>query len=118
MRKAGRPERLALLAALLASSPALAQQGTPDPLIGPALAPDSAPSDPHRLTLADHPPGLARRGPVGESWPMAENVDIGVGLYSVGGTRMRERDFKRSDPMADVRPRTRRIAAIGLSLRF
>jgi hypothetical protein len=41
-----------------------------------------------------------------------------VGLFSVSGAKPGERELKRTDPMADVRPRSSRVAAVGLRMQF
>jgi hypothetical protein len=57
-----------------------------------------------------------RNGIIG-SMPVAPNVEIGVGLFSV--TRYKgEPDFKRSQPMRDVGERQNRLAAVGLKVKF
>lgn len=52
------------------------------------------------------------------SLPIADNVNIGVGLFSVIGARVKEREFRRAQPMTDVFPRDKTVAAVGLSVRF
>jgi hypothetical protein len=52
------------------------------------------------------------------SVPVADNIDIGIGLFSVRGTSNKERNFARSRPMRDVFGQDKRIAAVGFSLRF
>ena len=57
-----------------------------------------------------------RNGIVG-SVPVAPDVELGVGLFSV--TRYKgEPDFKRSQPMRDVGERRNRLAAVGLKVKF
>jgi hypothetical protein len=58
-----------------------------------------------------------RRTIVG-SMPIAENLNVGLGLFSVNGARVTERSFARSRPMEDVFARGKTVAAVGLSLRF
>jgi hypothetical protein len=49
--------------------------------------------------------------------PVAPNMEVGVGLFSV--TRYKgEPDFKRSQPMRDVGERQNRLAAVGLKVKF
>lgn len=52
------------------------------------------------------------------SVPVGDNVNIGVGLFSVNGARVKERHFTRSQPMHDVFARDKTVAAIGMSIRF
>lgn len=57
-----------------------------------------------------------RNGIIG-SVPVASNVELGVGLFSV--TRYKgEPNFKRVDPMRDAGERRNRLAAVGLKVRF
>ena len=68
--------------------------------------------------------GLLRR----EGAPGSENnilrslpvgpVEAGVGLFSVTGATVKERELKRTDPIADVAPRRSRVAAVGLRMSF
>lgn len=60
----------------------------------------------------------ARRNGLVGSLPIAPNMNLGVGLFSVTRYSARERDFKRTQPMKDVGERTGSLAAIGLSVRF
>jgi hypothetical protein len=54
--------------------------------------------------------------------PILENLDVGVGLYSVDGARVKERDFRRIEPVSEIRSGARsaasRVAAVGMSVRF
>lgn len=68
------------------------------------------------LVKEDGSPGV-RRGIIG-SWQIAKDTNIGVGLLSVTGASVRERDFKRSQPIRDTGVHDKRIAAVGLSFRF
>lgn len=58
-----------------------------------------------------------RNGLIG-SWPVAENMNVGVGIFSVTRYSAKERDFKRVQPMKDVGERTGSLAAVGFSVRF
>jgi hypothetical protein len=64
----------------------------------------------------DGSPG-SRRSIVG-SWPVMGPVAAEVGLFSVTGAKTGERELKRTDPIADVQPRSSRVAAVGLRMRF
>jgi hypothetical protein len=52
------------------------------------------------------------------SMPVAQNMHVGVGIFSVTRYSAKERDFKRAQPMKDVGERTGSLAAVGLSVRF
>lgn len=52
------------------------------------------------------------------SMPVAENMNLGIGIFSVTRYSARERDFKRAQPMKDVGERTGSLAAVGFSIRF
>ena len=58
-----------------------------------------------------------RNGLIG-SWPVAENMNVGIGLFSVTRYSSKERDHKRTQPMKDVGERTGSLAAVGFSVRF
>jgi hypothetical protein len=67
------------------------------------------------VTREDGSPAT-RNGIIG-SMPVAPNMEVGVGLFSV--TRYKgEPDFKRSQPMRDVGERQNRLAAVGLKVKF
>jgi hypothetical protein len=59
----------------------------------------------------------ARHAIVG-SLPLVGPVAAEVGLFSVDGATLKEREFKRTDPLADVQPRRSRVAAVGLRMAF
>lgn len=52
------------------------------------------------------------------SLPVAENVALGVGLFSVVGTTEKEQMRRRLDPARDFLDSGTRVAAVGMSLRF
>jgi hypothetical protein len=53
------------------------------------------------------------------SLPVAENVAVGVGLFSVVGTTEKEQMRRRLDPAREMLGSTgTRVAAVGMSLRF
>lgn len=68
------------------------------------------------IVREDGTPG-DRRSVVG-SIPLVGPVAAEVGLFSVTGASPKERELKRSDPMADVQPRRSRVAAVGLRMSF
>ena len=52
------------------------------------------------------------------STPIAENVNVGVGIFSVTRYSPKERELSRTSPMKDVGQRTGSLAAVGMSIRF
>lgn len=53
------------------------------------------------------------------SLPVADNVALGVGLFSVVGTTEKEQLRRRLDPSREYQGRSgTRVAAVGMSLRF
>ena len=56
--------------------------------------------------------GLAR------NWTIAEGVNAGVGLFSVTHEDQKEPEFRRSWDAKSVAPRNRRVAAVGVNVRF
>ena len=56
-----------------------------------------------------------RRAVVG-SLPLVGPLAAEVGLFSVTGAVVKERELKRTDPLADVQPRRSRVAAVGLRM--
>ena len=52
------------------------------------------------------------------SVPVAENVAVGVGLFSVVGSTEKEQMRRRLDPAREFRGSATRVAAVGMSLRF
>ena len=57
------------------------------------------------------------RNSILRSMPMGP-VEAGVGLFSVTGATVRERELRRTDPIGDVAPRRSRVAAVGLRMSF
>jgi hypothetical protein len=53
-----------------------------------------------------------------QSLPVAENLAVGVGLFSVIGTTEKEQMRRRLDPAREYLGSGTRIAAVGMSLRF
>jgi len=131
----------AVLLPLLYASPVAAQDTVKEnssrltTSLGPSYGPSSdSVREPGRsgALFPDHASGIAvsqrpmiqddgtravRSGVVG-SMPIGDNLNIGVGLFSVRGANTKERNFSRSRPMQDVFGHDRRIAAVGFSLRF
>lgn len=52
------------------------------------------------------------------SLPVAENLAVGVGLFSVLGTTEKEQMRRRLDPAREFLGSGTRVAAVGMSLRF
>ena len=54
--------------------------------------------------------------------PILDNMDVGVGLYSIAGAKVKDRDFRRVEPVSEIRSGARsaasRVAAVGMSVRF
>ena len=53
-----------------------------------------------------------------QSLPVADNVAVGVGLFSVLGTTEKEQMRRRLDPAREFLGSGTRVAAVGMSLRF
>ena len=95
----------------------------------PAAARDRA-TQRTSITSATVPPDVARPsaplsgryavpGPSNARFPLVSNLDVGVGLYSVGGHFVRERESTMAASRSSgTAGRANRIAAVGLSLRF
>ncbi|HEX9953722.1 MAG TPA: hypothetical protein VGB48_00720 [Allosphingosinicella sp.] len=58
-----------------------------------------------------------RRAIVG-SMPLVGPVEAELGLFSVTGAKVKERELREADPMSDVQPRRSKVAAVGLRMRF
>jgi hypothetical protein len=68
------------------------------------------------IIRTDGSPGREAR--IVGSLPVGEAIDLGLGLYSVTGAEPKERQLRRVEPLRDVAPRTSRVAAVGLRMRF
>jgi hypothetical protein len=79
------------------------------------LVPQSVELDSKGLVLAEDPSEPRLFGSV----PVAENVAVGVGLFSVVGATEKEQIRRRMDPAREILGSSAtRVAAVGLSLRF
>jgi hypothetical protein len=78
------------------------------------LVPQSVALDPKGLLPADDPSAPRLFG----SLPVASNLDLGVGLFSVVGTTEKEQMRRRLDPAREFLGSGTRVAAVGMSLRF
>ena len=58
-----------------------------------------------------------RRGLVG-SWEVSKGLSAGLGLFAVTHENQKEPEFRRNWSAKNVGPRDRKVAAIGLNLRF
>ena len=50
--------------------------------------------------------------------PVADNFDLGIGIFSVVGETEKETVRRRTDPSHEIISRRSKVAAVGLSLRF
>jgi hypothetical protein len=60
---------------------------------------------------------VVRRGLIG-SLPIVQGVSAGLGLFSVTHENQKEPEFRLSWSAKNVGPRDRRVAAVGLNVRF
>lgn len=67
--------------------------------------------DPYQLRADAAPQRLV-------SLPVADDLNLGVGMFSIVGSTEKEMIRRRIEPLTDVRARDSRVAAVGLSLRF
>ena len=81
---------------------------------GGALVPQNVALDARGLLPAEDPTAPRLFGSV----PVADNVAIGVGLFSVVGTTEKEQMRRRLDPSREFLRSGTRVAAVGMSLRF
>lgn len=80
-----------------------------------SLVPQNVALDPSDLFPAEDPSAPRLFGSV----PVAENLAIGVGLFSVVGTTEKEQIRRRTDPAREMLGSSgTRVAAVGMSLRF
>jgi hypothetical protein len=106
-------------APLLAFVPAAAHSAGNDPgdyavtaVRGGKAAPDRQRAlDPFQLPADTAPQRLV-------SLPVAGDLNVGVGMFSIVGSTEKEMIRRRTEPLTDVRTRDGRVAAVGLSLRF
>ena len=87
--------------------PAQSRQGT--------LVPQNVALDPRDVVPSEDPSAPRLFG----SLPVAENMALGVGLFSVVGTTEKEQIRRRLDPAREFLGSSgTRVAAVGMSLRF
>jgi hypothetical protein len=107
------PGLIALSLLIFASSAAAKDQNGHDNARRDVAAPTKTP--PPRTSVASHfgDPALSSA-----RLPVVANMDFGVGLYSIGGHFVRDRQTNGREPILGTSGRDNRIAAVGLSLRF
>lgn len=105
---------IASILALTLAWPAAAQPRAAPPAPAPAPATPAPTHDPDRLA----PPRDLAADP--DRWSLAEreNMALGIGLFSVGGHFVRDRQSQGREPLAGTGGRESRVAAVGFSLRF
>ena len=114
---------LTLPLALLAAAPAGAQTSGAA-LLRPMEAPRPVPTTPPNLPDFTAPEGDLRRG--GDirrsgliaAYPIAPNIQLGIGRFSVPELARPRTNMERESNPTAVRPRDRGIAAVGFSLSF
>ena len=75
------------------------------------------PAERQRAREPDQAPGVS--GPQRfVSLPVAGDLSVGVGMFSIVGSTEKEMVRRRTEPATDVRSRDGRVAAVGFSLRF
>lgn len=79
-----------------------------------SLVPQSVALDVNDLVPVEDPSAPRLFG----SLPVADNVAVGVGLFSVLGTTEKEQMRRRLDPAREFLGSGTRVAAVGMSLRF
>lgn len=101
------------LSLTLCSTAAAARDKAPDRRVRPTIpATQSQQSNPIVAARYSEPvPSSARI-------PLVPDLDLGVGLYSVSGYFVRDRQTNGREPILGTTGHDNRIAAVGLSLRF
>jgi hypothetical protein len=79
-----------------------------------SLVPQNVALDSRDIVPADDPSAPRLFG----SLPVADNLAVGVGLFSVLGTTEKEQMRRRLDPAREFLGSGTRVAAVGMSLRF
>ncbi len=102
--------RLVALSLLLSASPAAARDRASNHDMNPTVQ-AAQPRAPLSENHSVHGPSSARI-------PLDSNMDVGVGLYTVNGHFVRERERNGREPILGTTGRDNKIAAVGLSLRF
>jgi hypothetical protein len=105
--------RLVALSLLICATPAAARDRVShDNLTSATSTPDAAKS---RTLWSDR---YGSPQPSSARLPLDSGTDVGVGLYSVGGHFVRDRQRNGREPILGTSGRDNKIAAVGLSLRF
>lgn len=88
-----------------------------DPLrLIPPTATAATPATDRLGPPAARPEHVAAPIRIGAQVPIAENLNLGIGLFSVGGHFVRERGSR--EPLIGTAGRQNKIAAVGFNLRF
>ncbi|HEX8580603.1 MAG TPA: hypothetical protein VF655_13545 [Allosphingosinicella sp.] len=84
----------------------------------PPMASSRLPLRVYNDTIIREDGTLAERRAIVGSMPVVGSVEAELGLFSVTGAKMKERQLSEADPVADVQPRRSKVAAVGLRMRF
>jgi hypothetical protein len=79
-----------------------------------SLVPQNIALDPQDMVPVEDPTAPRLFG----SLPVADNLAVGVGLFSVLGSTEKEQMRRRLDPAREFLGSGTRVAAVGMSLRF
>ena len=101
------------LSLTLCATAAAAREKSPDRVV-PSNVPAADTVQPSPIVAGRY----AEPGPSSARIPLVPDLDVGVGLYSVGGHFVRDRQTNGREPILGTSGRDTRIAAVGLSLRF
>ena len=105
--------RLVALSLLLCATPAAARdRASHDNLASAASSRDAAQPEAAWSGRYRSP------GPSSARIPLVSNLDVGVGIYSVNGHFVKERERNGRQPILGPSGHDTKIAAVGLSLRF
>ncbi len=105
--------RLVALSLLLGVTPAAARDRGPNHGIASIAGSPRSPAPSAQTTES-----YRNTGPSSARMPIVSNMDVGVGIYSVGGHFVRDRQRNGREPIMGTTGRDNKIAAVGLSLRF
>jgi hypothetical protein len=76
------------------------------------------PIDRHLYRLSETHGRFDDRAPTTALIPLTDDLDVGVGMFSVGGHFARDRGGRSREPIVGPRGSQSRVAAVGLSLHF
>ena len=110
----------ALGTCLIAAAPALAKAKPKPKSAHGAAAITTLPSNPDQTAPAAPVDGarFSQETRRNVSRELPGGIEAGVGIYSVLAAEERTRHTARTDPMRDLSPRQKRVAAVGLKLSF